>query len=300
MGRAGITEHTADPPDGSLVRDGNGFPTGVLKGSAMDLVARIVPKTTPEDRARAVKRAVDLAESLGITSVQDLGATADDIAVYTDLANRGELTVRIYALTPDTDWYDEAKLGLRRGFGSSWLRLGAIHVRPSQIADSDERQTRLMAADHAGLQISIGTRDADGAATAFDLFDAIVRANGGRDRRFRVAASRLTPADRRRLAALNAVAPLGSGWPAGPLNPMLTLEAALAQPLAAADALAALTSGNAFAEFQDQEKGTIARGKLADLAILSDDVLSIPAARIKDVRVLTTIAGGKIVHQRKP
>ena len=36
------------------------------------------------------------------------------------------------------------------------------------------------------------------------------------------------------------------------------------------------------------------------MVILSDDILSIPATQIKDVRALTTIAGGRIVHQRKP
>jgi Predicted metal-dependent hydrolase with the TIM-barrel fold len=62
----------------------------------------------------------------------------------------------------------------------------------------------------------------------------------------------------------------------------------------------AYTSGSAFAEFQDTVKGTIVRGKVADLVILSDDVFSIPAARLKDVQVLTTVAGGKVVHQRRP
>ena len=66
------------------------------------------------------------------------------------------------------------------------------------------------------------------------------------------------------------------------------------------EAVTAYTSGSAFAEFQDAVKGTIARGKLADVVMLSDGVFSIPAARLKDVQVLTTIAGGKIVHQRRP
>jgi predicted amidohydrolase YtcJ len=64
--------------------------------------------------------------------------------------------------------------------------------------------------------------------------------------------------------------------------------------------LSAFTAGSAGAEFQESEKGTIARGRLADLAILSADVLTIPPAQIKQARVLTTIAGGKVVHQRKP
>jgi predicted amidohydrolase YtcJ len=107
----------------------------------------------------------------------------------------------------------------------------------------------------------------------------------------------------------------GTDWTVAPLNPMLTLYAATTratldgknpagwmpeQKIAIADAVAAYTSGSAFAEFQEFDKGTIARGKLADLVVLSDDIFNIPAERIKDVRVLTTVAGGKIVHQRNP
>jgi predicted amidohydrolase YtcJ len=72
------------------------------------------------------------------------------------------------------------------------------------------------------------------------------------------------------------------------------------QKISITEAVRAYTSGSAFAEFQDAVKGTIVRGKVADLVILSDDVFSIPAARLKDVQVLTTVAGGKVVHQRRP
>ena len=65
LGRAGITERTPDPPGGAIVRDANGFPTGVLQGTAMDIVARVIPKTSAEQRLRAVKRALEQAESLG-------------------------------------------------------------------------------------------------------------------------------------------------------------------------------------------------------------------------------------------
>jgi hypothetical protein len=108
---------------------------------------------------------------------------------------------------------------------------------------------------------------------------------------------------------------LGTDWTVAPLNPMLTLYAATTratldgrnpdgwlpeQKITIREAVTAYTSGSAFAEFQEAEKGTIARGKLADLVILSDDIFSIPPARIKDVRVLTTVVGGKVVHQRNP
>ena len=301
LGRAGITEHTPDPPGGTIVRGANGFPTGVLQGTAMDRVLRVIPPMSAEQRLRAIKRALEHAESLGVTSVQDFGASSEDLAVYADLVNRGELTVRIYAVTAEAGWYDLVRLGVRRAFGSPWLRIGAVHAVVDDGRDAAAMRTRLMAADHAGLQLSISAVRGGAAAPLLDLLDAIASANGGRDRRARVDGTPVAAAEAARLGSLNAIAPAGSGWPAAPLNPILALQPTTsAASLTVADTLTALTSGAAFAEFQENEKGTIARGKLADMAILDADILTIPAARVRDVRVLTTIVGGKIVHQRKP
>jgi predicted amidohydrolase YtcJ len=321
LGRAGITEGTADPPGGALLRDANGFPTGLLQGTAMELVSRVIPKVTPEQRLRAVKRALEHAESLGVTSVQDVGATYEDIAAYGDLVNRGELTVRVYAVPAEGGWYDQAKLGLHRAFGSAWLRVGAVRAAFDRGGDAGEMTTRLMAADHAGLQVSVEAPGDQSIPPVLGVLDDIARANGGRDRRFRIEVSQDAALDLGRVASLNAIAclqpapagrslrplidkgirvALGSGWPAGPLNPMLTLDAAIARQLTVTDALSAYTSGSAFAEFQERDKGIIARGQLADMIMLSDDILSIAPARIKGVQVLATIVGGRIVHQRKP
>ena len=321
LGRAGITEQTPDPPGGTIVRDAHGFPTGVLKEAAADLVARVVPRMTPVERAQAVKHALELAASFGVTSVQDMDVGADDVAVYADLANRGELTVRVYAAAPDAGWYDQARLGLRRAFGSPWLRLGAVSGIIGDAPSDENRRTGLLAADHAGLQVCMDVRSAEGAAAALDLVDEFVRADGDRDRRFRVEhADHAGARDVGRFAALKAIASvaaappdafarlsaagvrlaMGSGWPDAPLNPLLRVSDSAAAHAPVAAALAASTSGPAFAEFQDTAKGTIARGKLADMVILSDDIFAIPASRIKDVHVLTTIVGGMIVHQRNP
>jgi predicted amidohydrolase YtcJ len=181
--------------------------------------------------------------------------------------------------------------------------------------------TRLIAADHAGLQVSVEAAADQSAPPVLSLLDDIARANGGRDRRFRLDVSQDAALDLGRVASLNAIAclrpaptgrslrplidtgirvALGSGWPAEPLNPMITLAAAIARQLTVTDALSAYTSGSAFAEFQERDKGIIARGQLADMVMLSDDILSIAPTRIKDVQVLATIVGGRVVHQRKP
>ena len=55
-----------------------------------------------------------------------------------------------------------------------------------------------------------------------------------------------------------------------------------------------------YAEFQEHDKGRLVPGQLADLVILGEDVLAVPAERIKDVKVETTIVGGRVVYRRSP
>ncbi len=102
----------------------------------------------------------------------------------------------------------------------------------------------------------------------------------------------------------------GTDWDVAPLNPMLGLYAAVTratldgknpqgwfpeQKLTVAEAVEAYTMGSAYAEFQEKEKGSITVGKLADMVLLNADIFSIPPEQIRDVKVLKTIVGGKIV-----
>ena len=54
--------------------------------------------------------------------------------------------------------------------------------------------------------------------------------------------------------------------------------------------------GSSDAEFQDTEKGSITTGKLADMVILDQDIFSIDPVKIRDVKVVKTIVGGKLVY----
>jgi predicted amidohydrolase YtcJ len=104
---------------------------------------------------------------------------------------------------------------------------------------------------------------------------------------------------------------LGTDWDVAPLDPMLTLYAATTratldgknpkgwfpeQKLSIREAVEAYTMGSAYAEFQEQEKGSITAGKLADLVLLSDDVLSIDPAKIREVKVVKTWVGGRLTY----
>lgn len=97
MRRAGITRATPDPDGGKILRDQSGNPTGVFLDNARDLVERAVPAPTHEEIRADILSALRQCASAGLTAVQDMGVSTDEIAVYRELADRGELPVRIYA-----------------------------------------------------------------------------------------------------------------------------------------------------------------------------------------------------------
>jgi predicted amidohydrolase YtcJ len=100
LAAAGITRRTPAPRLGAIVRDRRGEPSGLLKGSAMALAERVLPKPTREERARALELAIRDAQQRGITSVQDLGAAPGDLDLYDAARDAGTLTLRIYAAVP--------------------------------------------------------------------------------------------------------------------------------------------------------------------------------------------------------
>ncbi len=62
-------------------------------------------------------------------------------------------------------------------------------------------------------------------------------------------------------------------------------------------AVIAYTKTNAYAEFKENEKGTLAKGMLADLAVLSKDIFTIPVPQLPSIKSVLTIVDGKIVYQ---
>lgn len=89
----------------------------------------------------------------------------------------------------------------------------------------------------------------------------------------------------------------------GPMNPFVNIMAAASHPanpreaLTREQAVIAYTATAAFAEFREREKGQLAVGMLADLAVLSADLFSVPAAELEQIRSVLTMVGGRVVHQ---
>ncbi len=66
------------------------------------------------------------------------------------------------------------------------------------------------------------------------------------------------------------------------------------------DAVRAYTRGSAFAALSDKQVGTLEAGKLADLAVLSQDIFTVPVDTIGKTHVVKTMVGGKIVYSAAP
>ncbi len=116
----------------------------------------------------------------------------------------------------------------------------------------------------------------------------------------------------RALLDSGAVLAFGSDWTVAPLNPMEDLKAAVTrqtldgkypggwvpeQKISLEEAIRAFTLGSAYAEFQEQVKGSLSRGKLADLVMLDRDIFRIDPAAIAGVKVLLTVVDGRVVFE---
>ncbi len=118
----------------------------------------------------------------------------------------------------------------------------------------------------------------------------------------------------RSLLDSGAILAFGTDWTVAPLNPLLTIYAAATrrtldgkhpngwipeQKISVEEAVRAYTVGSAFAEFQENEKGTIVPGKLADIVILSRDIFQIDPKEVEKVKVVTTIMDGRVIYEVK-
>jgi predicted amidohydrolase YtcJ len=230
---AGITAETPDPPGGTIVHDAQGNPTGALKDAAMDPIYKVIPPLSHDRRVKVVKRALAYAASVGVTSVQHMETSYADIAVYSELLRRGELTTRIYLAPLITHVDDQVKLGIGHAFGGPYLRIGAVKAYADGSLGSgtayfyepflnqgtnrgllaDEMhpislmRDRYMKADAAGLQICTHAIGDEGISTILDLYADVIKAHGDTDRRLRIEhAQHMAAKDFERFAQLHVIA----------------------------------------------------------------------------------------------
>ncbi|MFQ6100101.1 MAG: amidohydrolase [Anaerolineae bacterium] len=125
---AGITAETPDPPGGRIGRDAEGRLDGMLfEGSAMDLVADLVPPPEAEVVDSALREAFPSAWRVGLTCIHDVDGPPAFTA-YQRLHARSELGLRVVKYIPADALDCALEIGLRAGLGDDWLRLGGIKV----------------------------------------------------------------------------------------------------------------------------------------------------------------------------
>lgn len=118
----------------------------------------------------------------------------------------------------------------------------------------------------------------------------------------------------RSLLDAGATLAFGTDWTVAPLDPMFTIYAAVTrrtldgknangwvpeQKISVEETVRAYTTGSAYAEFQENVKGSITPGKLADLVILSQDLFTMDPAEIDKVKVVLTMVDGRVVYERR-
>lgn len=210
--RAAITAATPEPANGSILRDGNAEPTGILQEEdATSLVYRVIQKPDPVLTRQLVQRALTELQRSGITTIHDIeGQTA--LQLFQQLRDEGALSVRIQMILPRQLLPELRTLGFRSGFGDDLLSLGGIKIFADGTLGS---QTAAMLKSFEGNPSNFGMLTLseqelkETVSTAADLGISIaIHAIG--DRAAHVALDGIEQAQR-----------LLAGRPASPANPRL-------------------------------------------------------------------------------
>jgi predicted amidohydrolase YtcJ len=306
-------------------RSPTGAPTGMIRNAALIKLRNLVPRDHMANWPEIAETATNYAAFLGVTSVQDMHSD-DRRSVYRDLELRGKLRTRVYdcMAVRDTEKLRSSRLLNAPG---DLVTDGCI----KSFSDGDEDAAAallrdVVAADKSGFQIAVHAIGNSANRIVLDVFERAVSSNGRRDRRFRVEhAHNASEADVRRFKGLEVIASMqpflfegsngskygsllregahvafGSDASMVDLNPLLGIHAAVnagSEAITVYDAVSAYTTGSAYAEFRENEKGTIEPDKLADFVVLSDDIFSVDRMKIRDAKVILTVVNGQIVFQ---
>ena len=239
---AGVTAATPDPPSGRIERDpATGQPSGTLRESATDLVARLVPPATAGDRVEGLKRAVELAHRVGLTGVFEASADAKALDAYRDLDRAGGLNLHVAVaqyvdphapLAPQVealaarraqDWGPHVRLTSAKLFVDGVIESGTAALLEPYVGRDGSRgeliwsEPRLTEAavtlDRAGLQLHVHAIGDRAIRATLDAVEGAEKANGARDRRPTLAHIQLfDPADVPRFRALGVIASFQPLW----------------------------------------------------------------------------------------
>jgi predicted amidohydrolase YtcJ len=212
---AGITKKTPDPANGTIVHDPKtGEPTGALKESAANLIAKITPKPTRDEKLTALRAGMKWANENGLTRVHSAGGDFEELSLFDELRCNGDQTVRFYIayfLNPpelqrkDLDTIEAA----RQKYHDEWIDTDAVKMMVDGVIESHtaamlapysddpsakgklfwnpQKYTAAIAElDKRGFQLFTHAIGDYGIRTALDAYENAGKVNHTQDRRSRI------------------------------------------------------------------------------------------------------------------
>jgi len=210
----------------------NGVPTGRLTAAAASRVRAAMPPKSMTQRLAEARVALAQLASFGVTGIHD-NTGPEQFAVYAALRDSGQLTTRVFA-RPTLDRIGALRsVGVPRGTGDEWIRIGALKgfvdgimgnssarfyepylttgVRGSwrtMMTDPPGMEPLLFAADSAGWWPTVHAIGDEAIDTLLTMMERVIAANGPRERRWRMIHTQVIrgPEAARRLARLGVIA----------------------------------------------------------------------------------------------
>lgn len=390
---AGVTSATPDPPNGHVMKNKSGEPTGEFKEAAQQLIGRHIPRESNADRYQALIRHMDEAAAAGLTSVQDAWTDLEVFPIYERAAAANALKLRFRfapIILPEDGGapknhklekpLTEANIAryreLRDKFQGPLLKFGAIKgfldgtvdARTAAMFDpyvgggtgipfwnQDDLNQTVALYDKEGFQVLLHAIGDKAIHMALNAFEYAAKTNGTSGRRHRVehvevpllsdlprfkqlgviastqamfaspdptvlenfapllGPERASHADSFKIFDdAGAVQVFGSDWAVSPFEPLPAIYCVVTRMTPAGTppggwypegritveaALRHYTRDGAYASFDEDIRGTLTAGKLADFVVLSNDILTIPLAGILKTKVLLTVMGGKDTYR---
>mgnify|MGYP001402307706 FL=1 len=368
---AGITIETKSE-GGEIVRQ-NGKLTGVIIDSPMELIERIIPKYTRDEKIKALKSAEKICFEHGITTVDEAGLVKSDILLIDSLQKSKLFDLRVYAMVANDkkslDYffkngpirkdflnvssikvYADGALGsrgaaLKKSYTDKKNHYGSI------IISLDSIKKLAIRALNNGFQMNTHAIGDYANSEVLKIYNDILSSTS--DPRWRIEHAQVISDDdfpnfnekiipsvqplhatsdmywaeerlgKSRVKGAYAYKDLldwsgrlalGTDFPVEDVNPIKTFYAAVSRKdlnqfptggyqsenaLSRREALLGMTIWGAYANFEENLKGSITPGKYADFVILDRDIMEIETDRIPSARVVATILNGEIVYSTR-
>ncbi|MEM8712314.1 MAG: amidohydrolase [Planctomycetota bacterium] len=377
MQLCGIDASTPDPEGGEIVRGEDGEPIGAFRETASGLLGPAYIKARQPDPRRQARLAVGECLRKGVTSFQDLGGSFEEVEVLKQLADAGDLDVRLWVVLREpakelaellpkikVTRYGDNHLtvgGIKRSIDGALGSHGAWLLEPyADLKSSAGLNTATIEDVFACAEVALENDvqlcvHAIGDRANREVLDIYAQVFGDRPERralrWRIEhAQHLHPDDVRRFAKLGVIAAMqgihctsdapwvlrrlgddraesgaylwrslldagavvtnGTDAPVEDLDPIASFYATVTrklsdgsafypeQAMTRMEALRSYTLSGAYSAFEEDIKGSLEPGKLADVVVLSRDILSCDEDEILGTRVDMTVVGGEVLFER--